>query len=35
MVFVGVVLVFVGAILDVVGAAWPERLARPVLRRPR
>jgi hypothetical protein len=34
MVFVGVALVFVGAILDVVGAAWPERLARPVVRRP-
>jgi hypothetical protein len=34
MVFVGVSLVFAGAILDVFGAAWPERLARPVMRRP-
>ena len=34
MVFVGVSLVFAGAILDVFGATWPERLARPVMRRP-
>jgi hypothetical protein len=34
MVFVSLSLVFAGAILDIFGATWPERLARPVMRRP-
>jgi hypothetical protein len=34
LVVLGVALVFLGAILDVFGATWPQRIARPVLRRP-